>query len=386
MSTAVSKWEQPSLPAPPVSRDIVDGWARQIAEVAKLATYIAATDFVPKGYRGQDAAVAAAILAGREMGIGPMTSLQHLYVVDGRPAMSAQLMRALVFAHGHRIRVDESTSARCVLSGQRAGASDWSAPVVWSADEVRRAGLAGKTNWQHYPRQMLLARATAEICRRDFPDVIGGMAYVVEEVEDLGPDEEPAAPVKSTRTVSRARAPQAAPPPLPIAHAAVGPEEPARPHAPSARGGQAPPLPERRIVGDIARRSPSPARAPRSPANDEEAPEEPHDDNDAHKPLSEPQRAQLFRLLGQLGRITPRTERIRTVAALIGRPLDSMSQLTRHEATALIDVLVRATEAPEILAPLVEEGWARLGPHIVNDDDTDDHDQPPLWDPPEEET
>src|SRR5262245_66596690 len=96
----VQRWEQPTLGGTirSAARDVVDGWALQIAAVAKLATYIAGTDFVPRAYRGQDAAVAAAILAGRELGIGPMTALQHLHVIDGRPAMSAQLMRALVFA------------------------------------------------------------------------------------------------------------------------------------------------------------------------------------------------------------------------------------------------------------------------------------------------
>ena len=71
----VERWEQPTLTH--ASRDIVDGWGRQLADVAKLAGLIAGSPFVPEGLRS-DAAVAAAVLTGREIGIGPMTSLAHM--------------------------------------------------------------------------------------------------------------------------------------------------------------------------------------------------------------------------------------------------------------------------------------------------------------------
>jgi hypothetical protein len=350
----VARWEQPALPTPPQGRDIVDGWAHQVASVAKLATYIAATDFVPKAYRGQDAAVAAAILAGREMGIGPMTSLQHLYVVDGRPAMSAQLMRALVFAHGHSIRFAEVNSARCTLVGRRAGDPAESA-VSWSMEDARRAGIAGKQNWAHYPRQMLLARATGELCRALFPDVIGGMAYTVEEAQDIPAEEENGAEPAPTRAVRRNRAPQTPPPPP----AGAAPQEAPRPPAPM--GGEPPPLPP-----DAPTPPPSGPNTAQAPTGATPAPD------DADEALTGPQRAHVFALLGELDRMEPRAERLRTVGGLVGRDLASLNQLSRTEATALIDVLIRATETPEILEPLVTQGRARLSP----DNPTPD---PTLW-------
>jgi hypothetical protein len=363
--TAVAKWEQPALPAPAVGRDIVDGWAHQVAAVAKLATYIAATDFVPKAYRGQDAAVAAAILAGREMGIGPMTALQHLYVVDGRPAMSAQLMRALVFAHGHTIRVVECNSERCTLVGRRAGDSH-EAPVTWSMEDARRAQVSTRTNWARYPRQMLLARATGELCRAVFPDVIGGMAYTLEEADDI-PAAEDGTTTPPPRTVRRSRRPGPAPSPT---EGPVSTSPPAGADSDPA-GGEPPPLPEDEstprsmVTGDSRLSAPvgsggGPSERAQNPTESAEPAEPDQPPAGGPEELSEAQRAHLFRLFTELDRMTPRAERLRVASALTGRHVESLNGLTRTEATSLIDVLVRCAEQPDMLEPLVTEGEARL--------------------------
>jgi hypothetical protein len=39
--------------------------------------------------------------------------------------------------------------------------------------------------WSKYPRAMLSARATAELCRLHFADVIGGLSYTPEEIADF---------------------------------------------------------------------------------------------------------------------------------------------------------------------------------------------------------
>lgn len=148
----------------------------------RLAKRIAETDFAPKALRGNPNAVLACILTGQELGIGGMKALQSINIIEGRPTLSAELMRALVFAAGHRLDITKSTNDHVTLYGRRRGGS--AAQVTWTLDDAQRAKLTGNPAWAKYPRAMLLARATSELCRMLFPDIIGGL-YTPEEAASI---------------------------------------------------------------------------------------------------------------------------------------------------------------------------------------------------------
>lgn len=152
-------------------------------QAVELARAVAATEFVPKGLRNRPEAVVAAILQGHELGLEPMASLTKIHVVDGRPTLAAELMRALVQRAGHEIWLEESSSTKVVMGGRRKG-EEHPTRITWTIDDAKRAKLAGKTNWQNYPRAMLVARATGELCRILFADVLSGLSYTIEEVKD----------------------------------------------------------------------------------------------------------------------------------------------------------------------------------------------------------
>lgn len=172
----------------------VDSWTSVLVPVGDLAGKIAATDFVPKSLRGKPAAVAAAILAGRERGLPPMVSLAGIDVVDGRPTLNATLLAALVYRAGHKIEVTENSDKVAEVRIERADGLG-SATVRWTMTDAQRAGLAGKRNWQTYPRQMLFARALSEAARQACPDVALGL-----DVDLMEPTPEQGKPV----TVQRA--------------------------------------------------------------------------------------------------------------------------------------------------------------------------------------
>jgi hypothetical protein len=148
-----------------------------------LAQRIASTEFVPESLRNRPEAVLASILAGHEVGIGPMTSLAKIHVIKGRPAMAAELMRAIILRAGHELWFEELSSTKVRIAGRRAD-SERITHVEWNLDDARRAGLLGRDAWKQYPRAMLIARATGELARAIFADVLAGLSYTPEELED----------------------------------------------------------------------------------------------------------------------------------------------------------------------------------------------------------
>ena len=150
----------------------------------KLSQRISNTPFVPTALRGKNEAVLACVLYGAELGLGPMQSLNSIHVIEGRTAMSPELMRAMVARHGHRIDVVENSATACEVKGMRSDTGS-TATVRWTMEDAKLAGLSGKNNWKTYPRAMLLARATSELCRIVFPDVIAGLSYTPEEVSSI---------------------------------------------------------------------------------------------------------------------------------------------------------------------------------------------------------
>ena len=157
-----------------------------VAQAADLAAQIAGTEFVPEAMRNNPAAVAACMLYGAEIGIGPMQSLAKIDIVKGRPAPRAELARALALAAGHEVWIPEGeqTNTRCTVKGRRRGTSNVFS-TTWTMDDVRKAGIHGHM-YAKYPRQMLLARASAELVRMMAPDCLGGIAYFAEELADGG--------------------------------------------------------------------------------------------------------------------------------------------------------------------------------------------------------
>lgn len=149
----------------------------------RLAGRISRTPFAGQ-YRGRPDDAFAAMLAGREAGLAPMQSLASIHVIDGKPSFSPELMRALVARAGHRLDVLEATDQCCTLAGVRADTGA-GAQVTWTISDAQRAGLAGRGSWAKYPRAMLSARATSELCRLLWPDIIAGLSYGPEEVGSI---------------------------------------------------------------------------------------------------------------------------------------------------------------------------------------------------------
>src|SRR5262249_10937939 len=137
--------------------------------------------------------------------------------IDGKPTMSAEAMRALILAAGHEIYPEEATNTRAVMVGRRSD-SKQTIRKTWTMDDAKRARLSGRPNYQAYPRQMLVARATAELAREVFPDVIHGMLATEEIDPETAGEATPELPAPSTppTTTKRRRRTSAATPAPPV--------------------------------------------------------------------------------------------------------------------------------------------------------------------------
>jgi hypothetical protein len=182
------------------SMDRLEQWARQAAAVHQVAEQICSTSFAPAAYRGKPAEATAAILAGAELGFDPMASLRAFDNIQGVPAPKAITLRAVVQGAGHEIETVESSATRAVVRGRRHGQGEWQTSV-W---DIPRAQLMpqykSNPNYRTNPAAMLVARATAEVCRWIASDAIMGMPYAAEEIADQPPVA--AAPVARRLTVA----------------------------------------------------------------------------------------------------------------------------------------------------------------------------------------
>lgn len=160
-------------------------WAREAREAHSIAQSLARTAFVSSTLRGKPEEVTGAILSGHEVGLPPMAAARSIDVISGTPAMRAVAMRGLLQSAGHTVRVKEQTMTRAIVIGWRRGETEADAQKsIWTIDRAARLGLTGKDNWKKQPEAMLVARATAEVCRLVASDVLLGLAYAVEELDD----------------------------------------------------------------------------------------------------------------------------------------------------------------------------------------------------------
>ena len=192
----LAHWEQPNQvvqqdpnqPVPPVpaaalSQTVVDlqSWAQELDAAHRLGNALCQTDFVPKDFKGKPEAAAAAILAGKALGLDPMNSLSNIFVIHGKPALYARTMAGMVMEHGHELQRTVATPEQVTIMARRKGQAEWQ-EFTWTMQRAQTAGYTSNKLYKTDPIAMLTAKAQAEACRTIAPDVLTGVAtYSVEE-------------------------------------------------------------------------------------------------------------------------------------------------------------------------------------------------------------
>jgi len=297
--------------------------------------------FAPKAFRGNADASAAAILAGMELGMMPGQALRSFDVVEGAAGLTSHAMRALITSAGHHIELRERSAERVTLAGRRRGETTWT-EITWTIQDAQRAGLAAKQVWRAYPASMLLARCTTTLAKVKFPDVIAGIPCV-EELADLGPVDI-TAQVEVTRPAERPTA--AGILAAAASSSAQGPEN----------------MPDN-IPADV---TPTPAAAPEPEVTR------------AILPITDSQLRMLGAVMAQLGVAGTgvRERRLAIASRIVDRELTSSKELSKDEASVVLDTLtsiLNAADGPARLREL-ETGEQAPADHVTDEQPDDGYD------------
>jgi hypothetical protein len=151
----------------------------------EMSKWVIESGFYPHLKRAE--AVFAIIAQGRERGLSVFQSLSAYNVIEGRLAMTAQAIAAVVLGSGKALyfRPREQPSGKSATwITQRVG-SPCADTFAFTLDMAKARGLTGRKNWQSMPDVMLSWRACAALARHVYPDVTLGIC-TPDEVLDTG--------------------------------------------------------------------------------------------------------------------------------------------------------------------------------------------------------
>lgn len=161
------------------------------AETVQMAGAFVRAGMVPKHFEGNVEKVTVAILAGLEVGLGPLASVQNIYIVNNIPTLYGDALLALV--RGSSLLEDisefqeEDENGQCLVAVcrvKRKGEATWGEQVITAAFCAKAGWLNKPGPWTLTRKRMMQMRARGWALRDKFADVLKGLKPA-EEMEDL---------------------------------------------------------------------------------------------------------------------------------------------------------------------------------------------------------
>lgn len=169
-----------------------------LEEAMDMGRALAFTSLVPDTLRGKPNDVCLILLYGAELGLTPMQAIQGIYVVKGRPMLSAQTWITKINQHRHRLEFLETSRSLATVRITR-GDNGTVHTLTFTIEEAAAAGLCkiidgkvmcrdskgGPLPWEAWTATMLRNRAVTHLARFACPEVAFGNAGVHgEELDD----------------------------------------------------------------------------------------------------------------------------------------------------------------------------------------------------------
>jgi hypothetical protein len=220
---------------------------RDIESLYRFASAVANSELAPKDFRGKPDSVMVAMQMGMEVGLSPMSALQNIAVINGRPSIWGDAQLAIVRSSGDLAAFEETetndeiepifrelcfeddASKRKAMKIQIAkmqaklnkNAEDYGVSCFvlrrgfneafgrFTVADAKKAQLWGKQGpWSQYPSRMLKFRARSFLLRDQFGDALKGMLSREEAGDFID--------ISSTATVAPAEATPGVHAPVPI--------------------------------------------------------------------------------------------------------------------------------------------------------------------------
>lgn len=163
---------------------------QSMAEAMKLAELIASSDLAPKDYKGKPGNVLIAVQMGQEVGLAPMSAIQNIAVINGKPGLYGDAGKAVLHNRGFIIEEDDINVIKKTGTGRCRIIRPGHPPCerTFSIDNAKTAGLWGKAGpWTQYPERQLAWRAFWFAARDIASDVLKGL-HGMEEARDIERD------------------------------------------------------------------------------------------------------------------------------------------------------------------------------------------------------
>jgi hypothetical protein len=163
-----------------------------LTEMREFALMVSKANIIPYALKDQPSDVLIVLLTGHQHGLSPIQSLSSIHVIEGRAAMSADLLQAICLRETsvcEYFDIIETSNEVATYEAKRKGRQP--IRMSFTIADAKAAGVFELTakgkkrlNWYHNPADMLRARCKSKLARAMFPDLVLGL-YTPDELEDI---------------------------------------------------------------------------------------------------------------------------------------------------------------------------------------------------------
>lgn len=185
--------EVPSIPVAAPLPEVKSEATQRFELMQRKAKLLATSTLIPEAYRGNIGNTYIACSMAARLNIDEFQFMSKCSPVNGRPCIEATLAIAAVNLHGPYVKPIEwkhegrNTEAwSCVAYGTRADGTIDYGPVVSVAMAKAKGWYAKNDNWKTLTELMLQYRSASWLVRMKCPEVLCGLPFRDELIDEFG--------------------------------------------------------------------------------------------------------------------------------------------------------------------------------------------------------